>query len=68
MIDLLEEVDADWMRGHLGGKEGIFPKSFVEVVSDIHKTAPIKKVGSQPASSAGEEHGHLKAFFFFACG
>ena len=57
VIELQEEVDADWMRGRLGSKEGIFPSSFVEVVAapEIQKTAPIKKISSQAAPSAGED-------------
>ncbi|XP_069782545.1 SH3 domain-containing protein 19 isoform X2 [Narcine bancroftii] len=34
IIMLLEFIDADWMKGELQGKEGIFPRSFVQVLKD----------------------------------
>ncbi|XP_072899004.1 SH3 domain-containing protein 19 isoform X3 [Hemitrygon akajei] len=33
-IILLESIDADWLKGELQGKEGIFPRSFVQVLKD----------------------------------
>lgn len=34
-IELLERVDADWLKGRLGHNEGIFPASFVDVIVDL---------------------------------
>ncbi|XP_051866341.1 SH3 domain-containing protein 19 isoform X2 [Pristis pectinata] len=33
-IILLESIDADWLKGELHGKEGIFPRNFVQVLKD----------------------------------
>lgn len=30
VIEVIEDVDENWYRGRLSGKEGIFPKTFVE--------------------------------------
>lgn len=35
LIRLLERVGADWMKGELNGKTGIFPLSFVELIEDL---------------------------------
>ncbi len=35
LIETLEKVDDDWMKGRIGEREGIFPISFVKVISDI---------------------------------
>ncbi|XP_076117922.1 uncharacterized protein LOC143085459 isoform X1 [Mytilus galloprovincialis] len=34
-IRLIEKVDSEWVRGDLGGKVGIFPLTFVEVIEDL---------------------------------
>ena len=31
MIDVLEKEDANWWRGRLQDKEGIFPSNYVEI-------------------------------------
>eukprot|EP00731_Ephydatia_muelleri_P027528 Em0019g401a len=36
VIELLGRVDQDWLRGRLGGKEGLFPAQFVEIKIDLH--------------------------------
>ena len=41
-IELLERVDADWLKGRLGGSEGIFPADFVKIVEDL-PPASVKK-------------------------
>lgn len=33
-IVLVKSIDADWLKGELKGKEGIFPRSFVQVLKD----------------------------------
>ncbi|XP_067848225.1 SH3 domain-containing protein 19 isoform X2 [Heptranchias perlo] len=34
MITLLESIDADWLKGELQGKEGLFPRNFVQILQD----------------------------------
>jgi hypothetical protein len=34
-VELLARAGADWLRGRLGGQEGIFPSQFVEVREDL---------------------------------
>ncbi|XP_067897240.1 SH3 domain-containing protein 19 [Heterodontus francisci] len=34
MITLLESIDADWLKGELQGKKGIFPRNFVQILQD----------------------------------
>ena len=31
----MDRVDADWLKGRLGGKEGIFPAGFVNIIVDL---------------------------------
>ena len=50
LIELVEKVDASWMKGRLGGKEGIFPLEFVNVIVDL----PPKKAGSKPSQPAAK--------------
>ena len=40
-VEIVEAVDADWLRGRLrNGIEGIFPRSFVEVLEEPTGVAP----------------------------
>ena len=32
---LLERVGTDWLRGELGGRHGLFPLAFVEMIEDL---------------------------------
>ncbi|XP_041045991.1 SH3 domain-containing protein 19 isoform X2 [Carcharodon carcharias] len=34
MITIFESIDADWLKGELQGKEGIFPRNFVQILQD----------------------------------
>ncbi|XP_048456884.1 SH3 domain-containing protein 19 isoform X2 [Rhincodon typus] len=34
IITILESLDAEWLKGELHGKEGIFPRSFVQILQD----------------------------------
>lgn len=45
---ILEDVDADWFRGQLRGKEGIFPKTFVELSAPLR--TPVESLAAAPAS------------------
>ncbi len=56
-IELLERLDADWLKGRLGGSEGIFPAGFVNVVEDLpppgpKKTEPKVVGGAKPPAAA----------------
>ena len=35
VVELLERVGGDWLRGRLAGKEGIFPTNFVKIIKDL---------------------------------
>lgn len=51
-LEVIERVDSSWLKGRLGGKEGIFPADFVEVKGDIPpKRSGSKKVGEDKSSS-----------------
>lgn len=34
-IELVGRLDQDWLKGRLGGHEGIFPASFVDIIEDL---------------------------------
>ena len=34
-IELLEHVGADWLKGSLNGRTGMFPSAFVEIHEDV---------------------------------
>ncbi|NWU42917.1 SH319 protein, partial [Hylia prasina] len=51
-IQILEQVDLEWYRGRLNGKEGIFPAVFVQTCSEL----------SQPG---GGKKGKAKALYDF---
>ncbi|KAJ8028263.1 SH3 domain-containing protein 19 [Holothuria leucospilota] len=40
---LLEKIGNDWLKGRYRGKDGIFPKSFVEVIVDLPQKKPQTK-------------------------
>lgn len=59
LIELVERVDTSWMKGRLGGKEGIFPLEFVNVIVDL----PPKKAGpkpSQPTAKSPEKGTYVR--------
>lgn len=35
-VQVIEHVDDDWLRGVLNGKQGVFPKAFVEMCITTH--------------------------------
>ncbi|ELT98951.1 hypothetical protein CAPTEDRAFT_37274, partial [Capitella teleta] len=49
LIQLKERVDADWLKGSVDGREGIFPSGFVEIVKDIVN----EDLPPRPSSSLG---------------
>lgn len=53
MITILGKVDQDWMKGRIGTREGIFPVSFVKVITEIATVSPIKAPLKQGAASLG---------------
>ncbi len=56
LIETLEKVDDDWMKGRIGEREGMFPISFVKVISDIpivlSEAPKKKKAASQETKKA----------------
>ena len=36
VIHLIRHVDSDWMEGEVNGMIGIFPKSFIKIIVDVH--------------------------------
>lgn len=46
-VELLEEIDADWLKGRLNAREGIFPREFVEI---IHPAPPAAKRAETPST------------------
>ncbi|XP_067106030.1 SH3 domain-containing protein 19 isoform X1 [Osmerus mordax] len=55
-ILVLQHIDADWSSGRLGGREGVFPRAYVETSSsDLSQ-----EMGRQPSGS-----GRAKALFDF---
>ena len=34
IVEVLAEEEEGWWRGKLGGKEGVFPSNFVEIIED----------------------------------
>ena len=49
-VELIEQVDASWLKGRLRGKEGIFPADFVTVTGEV----PAKGAGGKTAGSKGQ--------------
>ncbi|NXF92559.1 SH319 protein, partial [Eubucco bourcierii] len=47
-VCLLEKIDSEWYRGRCGNRTGIFPASFVKVVTDVPEEGKRKKI---PCSS-----------------
>ena len=47
IVEVLAEEEEGWWRGKMGGKEGVFPSNFVEIIEEA--TEPTKPaVTSQP--------------------
>jgi hypothetical protein len=43
VIEIVEEVNADWYRGRLNGKQGLVPSAYVENIAPVAKaTKPYK--------------------------
>jgi hypothetical protein len=52
VIELLERVDAQWLKGRLRGKEGIFPADFVTILEDVPIRSP-EPPKPKPQKSSG---------------
>lgn len=53
-VELIESVDAAWMKGRLRGKEGIFPLDFVKVIVELPpQGAKPSKAAARTAASKG---------------
>jgi hypothetical protein len=43
VIEIVEEINADWYRGRLNGKQGLVPSAYVEKIAPVTKsTQPYK--------------------------
>ena len=40
IVEVLEEEEEGWWRGRVGGKEGVFPSNFVEIVEEDESVKP----------------------------
>ncbi|KFV61496.1 SH3 domain-containing protein 19 [Dryobates pubescens] len=47
-VCLLEKIDSEWYRGRCGNRTGIFPASFVKVVTDVPEEGRKKKILCSP--------------------
>lgn len=63
IVSLIREVDNNWYEGSLNGKSGIFPISYVEVISDpdcyVPKTSQLSSPSSSILSLAKNERNEL---------
>lgn len=41
MIELVKELSDEWLRGRIGGREGIFPLNFVNIVVPLSGTGGV---------------------------
>lgn len=53
-VVVLEEIDADWLRGDLNGLVGIFPRGFVELLEAPKSTKPEEVAEEVPGTDAKE--------------
>ena len=56
VIQLVEDVGSQWLKGQLRGKTGIFPESFVEVIEPLPaagKNSPSVMNGNSGTNSIG---------------
>ena len=49
IVEVLEEEEEGWWRGKVGGKEGVFPSNFVEIVEEDE---PVRQAAPAVASQA----------------
>ncbi|XP_077984394.1 SH3 domain-containing protein 19-like [Glandiceps talaboti] len=54
-IILLERISDDWYKGSCHGKEGMFPKAFVDVVEDLPKDISSKRSSTRQRGGSFEE-------------
>lgn len=66
-VELTERIDAAWMKGKLGGKEGIFPADFINVIVDLppKEEAVAKKTTSPPPTAAQQVSKFSTALYDF---
>uniref|UniRef100_A0A182P4G7 Uncharacterized protein n=1 Tax=Anopheles epiroticus TaxID=199890 RepID=A0A182P4G7_9DIPT len=55
LVTLTRRVDSNWFEGKIGNKKGIFPVSYVEILTDIdgEESYDIERVVSRPQSALG---------------
>jgi len=54
VVELVERVGGDWLRGRLAGKEGIFPANFVNIIEDL---PPAPTLGPSVAAAVADFDG-----------
>ena len=54
VVELVERVGGDWLRGRLAGKEGIFPANFVNIIEDL---PPAPTLGPNVAAAVADFDG-----------
>lgn len=54
VVELVERVGGDWLRGRLAGKEGIFPANFVNIIKDL---PPAPTLGPNVAAAVADFDG-----------
>uniref|UniRef100_A0A8B9C845 SH3 domain containing 19 n=1 Tax=Anser brachyrhynchus TaxID=132585 RepID=A0A8B9C845_9AVES len=64
-IQILEQVDAEWYRGRLNDKEGIFPAVFVQICSEMSQSLGGKK---RKAKALYDFHGENEDELSFKAG
>jgi len=53
LIQVMEHIDAEWKRGKLEGREGLFPAAFTQPYQGTPQTHNILKCGPQEAKEGG---------------
>uniref|UniRef100_A0A4Y0AS73 Sorbin and SH3 domain-containing protein n=1 Tax=Anopheles funestus TaxID=62324 RepID=A0A4Y0AS73_ANOFN len=55
LVTLTRRVDDNWFEGKIGNKKGIFPVSYVEILTDIdgEESYDIEPIASRPQSALG---------------
>ena len=43
IVEVLEEVEEGWWKGSVGGKTGVFPSNFVEILEEEEETGQPKQ-------------------------
>ncbi|CAG9858074.1 unnamed protein product [Phyllotreta striolata] len=50
LVTITRKVDENWYEGKIGGRKGIFPANYVEILIDPHQTSASSKPVASPAA------------------